>query len=35
MFHDPVLLNEWYAVAYAIDLKEGKPMIASHLEEGL
>jgi hypothetical protein len=35
MLDDPVLLNDWYAVADAPDLKEGKPMIASLLEEGL
>ena len=35
MLDDPVLLNDWYAVADASDLKEGKPMIASLLEEGL
>jgi hypothetical protein len=35
MLDDPVIPNEWYDVAYALDLKEGKPMIVSLLEEGL
>ena len=35
LLNDPVMLDDWYAVAYAPDLKEGKPMVASLLEEGL
>jgi hypothetical protein len=34
MLHDHVLLNDWHVEAYAPDLKEGKPMVASLLEEG-
>ncbi len=35
MLNDPVLLNDWHVVAYAPDLKEGKPMAARLLEEDL
>ncbi len=29
MLNDPVLLNDWHVVAYAPDLREGKPVPAS------
>ncbi len=35
MLNDPVLLNDWHVVAYAPDLKEGKPMAVRLLEEDL
>jgi phenylpropionate dioxygenase-like ring-hydroxylating dioxygenase large terminal subunit len=35
MLNDPVLLNDWHVVAYAPDLREGKPMAARLLEEDL
>jgi phenylpropionate dioxygenase-like ring-hydroxylating dioxygenase large terminal subunit len=35
MLNDPVLVNDWHVVAYASDLKEGKPMAARLLEEDL
>ena len=35
MLNDPILLNDWHVVAYAPDLKEGKPMAARLLEEDL
>jgi len=35
MLNDPVLLNDWHVVAYAPDLKEGKPVAARLLEEDL
>src|SRR5512135_1747114 len=35
MLNDPVLLNDWHVVAYAPDLKEGKPMAARLLEEDI
>ena len=35
MLNDPVLLNDWHVVAYAPDLKEGKPMCVRLLEEEL
>ena len=35
MLNDPILLNDWHVVAYALDLKEGKPMPVRLLEEDL
>src|SRR5260370_38345296 len=35
MLNDPILLNDWHVVAYAPDLKEGRPMAARLLEEDL
>ncbi len=35
MLNDPVLLNDWHVIAYAPDLKEGKPMSVRLLEEDL
>jgi phenylpropionate dioxygenase-like ring-hydroxylating dioxygenase large terminal subunit len=35
MLNDPVLVNDWHVVAYAPDLKEGKPMTARLLEEDI
>ena len=35
MLNDPILLNDWHVVAYAPDLKEGKPMSIRLLEEDL
>ena len=35
MLNDPVLLNDWHVVAYAPDLKEGKPMAVCFLEEDI
>ena len=33
--YDPVLFNDWHVVAYASDLKEGKPMAVCLLEEDI
>jgi len=33
--YDPVLFNDWHVVAYASDLKEGKPMAVRLLEEDI
>ena len=35
MLNDPILLNDWHVVAYAPDLKEGKPIPVRLLEEDL
>ena len=35
MLNDPVLINDWHVVAYAPDLKEGKPMAVRLLEEDI
>ncbi len=35
MLNDPVLLNDWHVVAYAPDLKEGRPMPARLMEEDI
>jgi phenylpropionate dioxygenase-like ring-hydroxylating dioxygenase large terminal subunit len=35
MLNDPVLRNDWHVVAYAPDLKEGKPMAVRLLEEDI
>src|SRR6266516_4559840 len=35
MLNDPVLLNDWHVVAYASELKEGKPMAVRLLEEDI
>src|SRR2546428_9312792 len=35
MLNDLVLLNDWHVVAYAPDLKEGRPMAVRLLEEEL
>ncbi len=35
MLNDPVLINDWHVVAYAPDLKEGKPKAVRLLEEDI
>ncbi|QBD79967.1 aromatic ring-hydroxylating dioxygenase subunit alpha [Ktedonosporobacter rubrisoli] len=35
MLNDPVLVNDWHVVAYAPNLKEGKPLAARLLEEDI